>query len=267
MSFILDALRKSEHDRQRQAGPGLAEVAVAPPPPRTNAWAVAAVVLLIVNLVAVGIWLISRASKPEVTPTPQVASATTPDPNAPAPQTTVTATLPAPSPANPATAAPPMLRPALPATVPVSGGANPLAAEVSGEPVEPEPYPRSGGSAVPEGPPAVVQSPTRPGTVIYESLPEADPAVAQQPPAPPQAERSGTGGLPTADELAAKGGVAPLRLELHVYSNRPAERFVFINSHRYREGDRLSEGPQIEEITRDGVVLNQAGNRFVLTRD
>ena len=29
MSFILDALRKSEHERQRQGGPGLAEVAVA----------------------------------------------------------------------------------------------------------------------------------------------------------------------------------------------------------------------------------------------
>ena len=31
MSFILDALRKSEHERQRQGGPGLAEVAVAAP--------------------------------------------------------------------------------------------------------------------------------------------------------------------------------------------------------------------------------------------
>ena len=36
MSFILDALRKSEHARQRQTGPGLAEVPVAPTRPKTN---------------------------------------------------------------------------------------------------------------------------------------------------------------------------------------------------------------------------------------
>ena len=33
MSFILDALRKSEHERQRQTGPALAEVPVAAPKP------------------------------------------------------------------------------------------------------------------------------------------------------------------------------------------------------------------------------------------
>ncbi len=33
MSFILDALRKSEHARQRQTGPGLAEVPIAPTKP------------------------------------------------------------------------------------------------------------------------------------------------------------------------------------------------------------------------------------------
>ena len=47
MSFILDALRKSEHARQRQTGPGLAEVPVAPAKSRTNVWATAAVALLV----------------------------------------------------------------------------------------------------------------------------------------------------------------------------------------------------------------------------
>ena len=36
MSFILDALKKSENDRQRQSGPALFEVRVAPP--RTRCW-------------------------------------------------------------------------------------------------------------------------------------------------------------------------------------------------------------------------------------
>ena len=103
--------------------------------------------------------------------------------------------------------------------------------------------------------------------MAHRSLPHRCLPQGSFQPAPPQREHTAASGLPTADELAAKGGVAPLRLELHVFSNRPAERFVFINSHRYREGDKLAEGPQIEEITRDGVVLNQAGNRFVLTRE
>ena len=63
MSFILDALRKSEHARQRQTGPGLAEVPIAPTKPGTNVWATAAIALLVVNLLAVGILLLRRAQK------------------------------------------------------------------------------------------------------------------------------------------------------------------------------------------------------------
>ena len=47
MSFILDALKKSESDRQRQSGPALFEVKVAPPRTRLPAWAIAIAVLLV----------------------------------------------------------------------------------------------------------------------------------------------------------------------------------------------------------------------------
>jgi general secretion pathway protein B len=40
VSFILDALRKSEHERQRSALPSLAHVPVAPPPAQMPRWAV-----------------------------------------------------------------------------------------------------------------------------------------------------------------------------------------------------------------------------------
>ena len=66
MSFILDALRKSEHERQRQTGPALVEVAVAPAKPRSNVWATVAIALLLVNLVAVGVFLIRKASRTPV---------------------------------------------------------------------------------------------------------------------------------------------------------------------------------------------------------
>ena len=63
MSFILDALRKSEHARQHHKGPALAEVPIAAAKPRTNLWATAAVGLLVVNLVAVGVLMLRRAQR------------------------------------------------------------------------------------------------------------------------------------------------------------------------------------------------------------
>jgi general secretion pathway protein B len=51
-----------------------------------------------------------------------------------------------------------------------------------------------------------------------------------------------------------------------VFSTKPAERFVFINMRKYREGTTLQEGPTLESITRDGAVLSYHGLRFVLPR-
>jgi len=50
MSFILDALKKSELERQRQSVPGLADSGVARPRPRLPAWPFALGLLLAVNL-------------------------------------------------------------------------------------------------------------------------------------------------------------------------------------------------------------------------
>jgi general secretion pathway protein B len=139
-------------------------------------------------------------------------------------------------------------------------GRNPLQAEVVEEspPLDEEAVARA--AAPPPGPPAVVRAPTRGGTVVYQPLTELDPVTSRpSPPAPSN--------LPTAEELTARGGLPELKLELHVYSNKPAERFVFVNGSRYREGDTTREGAQVEEITRDGVVMNLRGNRFLLPRE
>ena len=50
MSFILDALKKSEHERQRQTNLGLVESGVVRPRPRLPMWALALCILLGVNL-------------------------------------------------------------------------------------------------------------------------------------------------------------------------------------------------------------------------
>jgi general secretion pathway protein B len=57
VSFILDALRKSEHERQRSALPGLAQVPLATPPPQMPRWAFVVIgVLLAAVLVLGGAW-------------------------------------------------------------------------------------------------------------------------------------------------------------------------------------------------------------------
>src|SRR6516165_1732290 len=67
MSFILDALKKSESDRQRQNGPALFEVRVAPPRTRLPLWAIAVALLLVVNL-GVVMWMLLRHQEHAATP-------------------------------------------------------------------------------------------------------------------------------------------------------------------------------------------------------
>ncbi len=61
MSFILDALKKSESDRQRQNGPALYEVKVAAPRTQLPLWAIGLAVLLAINLGLVA-WALLRRS-------------------------------------------------------------------------------------------------------------------------------------------------------------------------------------------------------------
>jgi len=265
MSFILDALRKSEHERHRQSGPGLAETAIAPPRARTNPWATAAIVLLVVNLLAIGVLLLLRSGdeaaggsseQPTAAAIPAPGSPAAPAGDvAPAPRASVTRTLPAATPR--AAPPPPMLRPA---AAPPPAGRNPLEGEVSERAPATEPAESARAALPPPGPPAVVAAPSRGGSVVYQDLPEANAAVTGP------VTRSEPD-LPTADEVAPAMGLPDLRLELHVYSNRPQERFVFINSTRYREGETTPEGATIEQITVDGVVMNAQGRRFLLPRD
>src|SRR2546423_9445845 len=76
MSFILDALKKSESDRQRHSGPALFEVRVAPPRTGLPLWAIAVAALLLVNL-AIVMWMLWRqpAARTADTPPPAPASA------------------------------------------------------------------------------------------------------------------------------------------------------------------------------------------------
>ena len=74
--------------------------------------------------------------------------------------------------------------------------------------------------------------------------------------------------LPSISEINLTGeqSLPDLHLDVHVYATKPAERFVYINMRKYREGSTLEEGPILERIRRDGVILNFHGLRFLLPR-
>ena len=246
MSFILDALKKSENERQRTIGPSLADAPVRRAQSERPWWAIAIGALLIVNLVVLIVALTRHSSAP-------VAEAPTAQPIAPA-----------------QTQSKVQEAPRAPATTARNAAPNPsvrsLAEEADAgydntyddgaaspdiQSYDPEPSDLSAAANVPEGPPMV--------------RPIAPPAVA---PLESQPDRAATAEqLPTATALIAGGTQLPdMRLDIHVYSNKPADRFVFINMRKYTEGQVIAEGATLERVTPDGAVLNFQGTRFLLPR-
>ena len=229
MSFILDALKKSESDRQRQSGPALFEVKVAPPRTGLPPWAIAVAALLAVNL-AIVMWMLWRHPATRTPDTsagaaalpgvgqPQAAGATTP---APAPPS-----VPLPAPA----AQPPAAAPS-PALLPNPGATN-------GASDNPDDY-----------------------------APAADPAAS--PLLGNRVRHGTVDGVPLYQDAAASPGtrIPQLRLDLHVFALRPQDRFVMINMHKLHEGDALPEGVRVDRITAEGAVLSYSGSQFLLTRD
>jgi general secretion pathway protein B len=69
-------------------------------------------------------------------------------------------------------------------------------------------------------------------------------------------------------EARAAGLPVPeLALELLVFSEDPRQRFVYINGTKYVEGETLSEGPRLTEISPDGAVLTFNGRIFMLPQN
>lgn len=53
-----------------------------------------------------------------------------------------------------------------------------------------------------------------------------------------------------------------LNFSVHIYSDKPASRMVKINGRMLREGDPVSADMRLDEITRAGVILLYKGYRF-----
>lgn len=245
MSFILDALKKSESDRQRQSGPALFEVKVAPPRSRLPLWAVAIGLLLAVNLVIIAWMVLRRPAHAEA-----ALSAAGPAP--------AVALLPP-----PAAAAPTPVPQALPAAAPAA-----IAAATAAPPVNTTPA--TAAATTPAVTPVAAPAAGSEGESAEDLAPAADAPSPQAPAALSIHVRRGTAdGVPLYQDWAATPGthVPQLRLDLHVYAARPEERFAMINMKKVHEGDLLPEGVRVESITPEGVVLSYSGSRFLLPRD
>ncbi len=253
MSFILDALKKSENERQRQAGPGFAAVPESAAARPRNIWPVVVIALLAINLVVIGAIMLrdqEAAPAPATARQPAGGAATADAGSTSAPRQIpvvppVTTVPPVPAPRKPPETTP---RPQV--STPTPG--TEVAAETGRDRVI-RPLAEEAGAGVTPAPAA-----TRPTAVRPEPAP-----------AEPGPGASAAGDLPTANDLRLEGFLTgiPLHLDLHVYFPDSRRRVVFISGSKYREGDSVNGGPVIREIVPEGVILEERGRRYLLMPD
>lgn len=262
MSFILDALKKSETERQRQSGPALFEVRVAPPAARFPVWAVALGALLGINVVAFVAWVMLReggASRTAAAPAPAAAIATQPAAG-PTPAALPPGTVSAPGYA-------PGYAPAGAATAPPAAATGATPPSAFNPPLVEDPTMTAG-----EIPASATYSPSDYQPALPAGSPSAATTVgsATLPPAAgPQLSRAPNTrtGVPSRDDLVAAGAtdLPAIAMSLHVYDASPTRRFAIINGRRAAEGETLQDGLRLEEISAEGAVLSWRGSRFLVT--
>jgi general secretion pathway protein B len=81
----------------------------------------------------------------------------------------------------------------------------------------------------------------------------------------PSGEKGIKPGVPTLRDLPldVQLKVPKMSFSVFVYAQKPADRMVIIDGHTRREGDEVSSGLRLEEITREGAVFSFKGHRFL----
>lgn len=284
MSYILEALRKSERERQAGQTPTLAAL-VPEPPPRRRSWALWLVAgLLVLNGAGLAYLLLAGRGKtpPSVAAPPPPASPSATGKSAgtdSAPGTAIAVTGPAPVGTQSPPRTPPPAKPApkplqVPHPVPVAPKADLVPPPVA-RAIKPAPKPRSSLAGTRDGEfPELPESPEPAelpaGRVERRSLPPLAPPVFSRPPQPeaapaPPADHDA---MPWLDTLPAaiQQRMAPFRITLYAYSSVAAERFAIINAHKYRVGDRVAGDALLVDIRADSLVLELDGLRFRVPR-
>lgn len=70
--------------------------------------------------------------------------------------------------------------------------------------------------------------------------------------------------VPRFRELAPqiRDAIPNISVSMLVYSKQPGNRFIYINGSKKREGDEISPGLKLEQITPDGAIFSYQGRRF-----
>lgn len=255
MSLILEALRKSEAERQRGRAPGLFVEQVPTRPTaraRMPAWAWALALLLTATLAllawrewqpqqergqvhfdadAAAASAVQPGDAPMMPPRAEVPAAPTAPP--------VAAPLPAPA----ATAVPAAAAKAAPADEALAAPPPRTAALAGSELMRTPDVSPSALSAVSSAPPAALSTPAELVEVNLTPFP-------------------GLGSL----DAGTRAQLPPLRVTMHVFADAPAQRFVILDGQRLGEGASPAAGIVVEEIRREGLVLSVNGQRVLLAR-
>ncbi len=222
MSYILDALKKADAERERRGVPGLhAQAEVLEQGSRPGGIAGWVLGGALIAVAAAGAWWWLRAPAPEPV---QAAN------NAPM--------LPAAAPPMATSIAPPVARPETPpATSPTIEAPPKIYVPV---------VPKSTPTPAPTPAPTTSPAPTLSPATVAAASAAVDARVPQLAELNPELRRQ----LP------------PLAVGGSVYSAVPASRMVILNGQVLREGDSVAEGLVVERIGLKGSILSLRGTRF-----
>ena len=233
MSYILDALRKSQQARQPGTAPrtgAVHNISLALP---VSGWWLALGIILLLGMLAAALlfWrgTVANLPDPPVVPVTSESDAAAPA-SAPAP---VAVEKPMPAPESPARKIAPVTDLAEQARLPA-----------------PTPPPKKIAVTRAEKKPAVDR---RPETIKTAAAP-AVPLVMDDTPLLQQMPQDFQRALPA------------LAVTIHVYSHDESQRILFINNREYRKGSQIDGGIRVEDIVPDGVVLSFRSERFKLSR-
>ena len=256
MSYILDALKKADRERNLTKVPTLTTVHV---PVLTTGRRVGVWAVVLTVLAGGGVFLWMARPSPPAAPVPVAASRT--DGGAAVPVR--------------------VAEPPPPAAPEPSAAATPSSSPVPGVPAPPV---KSVGAGKWPAPPTVVERPPARPSAPRAPAPEATPPEQTQaaldavaPPMPPLPVRpepvpsqgAGRPGAPAppappADPAMLRAALAKMTLDVFVYTAVEADRLVVINGRRYTKGQYVDGLYLVENITPEGVVLTYQEERVVL---
>jgi len=255
MSYILDALRKSDQQRRRGAPPTLLAAHAAPVETRRRAlvWYGLFALVLVSAGVAIGLtrpWQRQReATVVAVTKPPdQVVNPTTGTTS----QEGIAKSEPAIPPAAPLVPPVPAASSSADAAASGSAATGRSATEARKKATKPVKARRNTGKGFAKADGARDTPANGSG-----KTPRSDKAMNTDESAPEETA------VPIAElPVAIQKELPAMSIMVHAYSDDPAKRLVGINNHLLHEGEEVAPGLKLEQITLDGMILSFKGYRF-----